>query len=211
MTTRHGPAPTPIPAPGSHLREMTDEDCGAVATIRVRGWQSAYRGLIPQAYLDAMDIGRQTAALRERLAGGGAVNLVAVTDPPETPGQPGPSGSAETPGPPEPEVVGWACYGAYREDDGSRSEGGELYAIYVRPDRTGAGTGGALLAEVAGRAAADGFATLALWVLRENAGARRFYERAGFAPDGAEEDFEAGGLMIPEVRYVRALSPSAPA
>ncbi|MGW1468072.1 N-acetyltransferase family protein [Streptomyces sp. NPDC002308] len=195
MTTQHAPAPTPAPAPGPHLREMTDEDCGAVAAIRVRGWQSAYRGLMPQAYLDAMDIGRQTATLRERLAGGGAVNLVAV------------AGCPGTPVPPEPEVVGWACYGAYREDDGSRGEGGELDAIYVRPDRTGAGTGGALLAEVMARAAADGFPTLALWVLRENTGARRFYERAGFAPDGAEEDFEAGGLMVPEVRYVRALGP----
>ncbi|MFE9853014.1 GNAT family N-acetyltransferase [Streptomyces sp. NPDC005576] len=190
MTTRH----TPAPAPGPYLREMTDEDCEAVAAIRVRGWQSAYRGLLPQAYLDAMDVGRETETRRKRLAGGGAVNLVAVSGPP---------------GSPAAEVVGWACYGAYREDDGRRTEGGELYTLYVRPDRTGAGTGGALLAEIMGRAAADGFPTLALWVLRENTGARRFYERAGFAPDGAEEDFEAGGLMVPEVRYVRALTPPA--
>ncbi|WP_328718373.1 GNAT family N-acetyltransferase [Streptomyces sp. NBC_00247] len=194
MKTRHTPGPRPAPAPGPYLREMTDEDCEAVAAIRVGGWQSAYRGLMPQPYLDAMDLGRETELRRERLAAGGAVNLVAVTGPP---------------GPPAPEVVGWACYGAYRKDDGRRTEGGELYTLYVRPDRTGVGTGRALLDEVTARAVADGFPTLALWVLRENAGARRFYERAGFTRDGAEEDFEAGGLMVPEVRYVRSLTPRA--
>ncbi|MCX5400906.1 GNAT family N-acetyltransferase [Streptomyces sp. NBC_00102] len=194
METRHTTGPAPAPDPGPHVREMTDEDCEAVAAIRVGGWQSAYLGLMPQPYLDAMDVGRETEIRRERLAAGGAVNLVAVTGPP---------------GQPAPEVVGWACYGAYREDDGRRTEGGELYTLYVRPDRTGTGTGGALLAEVMARAAGDGFPTLALWVLRENTGARRFYERAGFAPDGAEEDFDAGGLMVPEVRYVTALTPPA--
>ncbi|WEH38710.1 GNAT family N-acetyltransferase [Streptomyces sp. AM 2-1-1] len=191
MTTGH----TSPPSPGTWLREMTDGDCGAVAAIRVRGWQSAYRGLMPQAHLDAMDVGRETELRRERLAEGGAVNLVAVAGPPGAPGTPGQ------------EVVGWAVYGAYREDDGRRTRGGELYAIYVLPGRTGAGTGGSLLAEVMARAAADGFPTLALWVLRENTGARRFYERAGFLPDGAAEDFDAGGLMVSEVRYVAALTP----
>lgn len=187
MTTRH----TPAHAPGLHLREMTTDDCEAVAAIRVRGWQSAYRGLMPRAYLDALDIGREAEKRRKWLAAGGAVNLVAVAGPPGSPGR---------------EVVGWACYGAYREDDGRRTGGGELYTLYVRPDRTGAGTGSALLAEVVARAVADGFGAMALWVLRDNAGARRFYERAGFRPDGSEEDFEAGGLMVPEVRYVRTLS-----
>lgn len=41
-------------------------------------------------------------------------------------------------------------------------------------------------------------------MLKENARARRFYERAGFAADGAEETFEADGVLVPEVRYVRA-------
>jgi RimJ/RimL family protein N-acetyltransferase len=45
-----------------------------------------------------------------------------------------------------------------------------------------------------------------LWVLRDNTGARRFYERAGFAADGAEEPFEVDGVEVPEVRYVRDLA-----
>ncbi len=42
-----------------------------------------------------------------------------------------------------------------------------------------------------------------LWVLKGNARARRFYEIAGFAADGAEEAYEVDGVPVPEVRYVR--------
>ncbi|MEV5463785.1 GNAT family N-acetyltransferase, partial [Streptomyces cellulosae] len=39
----------------------------------------------------------------------------------------------------------------------------------------------------------------------ENDRARRFYERAGFRADGAEEPFEVDGVAVPEVRYARPL------
>jgi RimJ/RimL family protein N-acetyltransferase len=45
-----------------------------------------------------------------------------------------------------------------------------------------------------------------LWVVAGNARARSFYERAGFAPDGAEEPYEVAGVPVPEVRYARELS-----
>ncbi|TXS18842.1 GNAT family N-acetyltransferase [Streptomyces sp. wa22] len=177
-------------APGVRIRDMTLADCAAVAKIRVHGWQRAYAGLIPQAYLDAMDVGRDAERRRAYLtADGGPVNLVAEA--------------------PDSAVTGWACYGPRRDED-ARPGSAELYAIYVDPDRIATGIGGALLAEVTTRARADGFGGMALWVLKENARARRFYERAGFRPDGAEETFEAGGTLVPEVRYVRPLSPPTP-
>ena len=36
------------------VRLMTEADIPAVSAIRVTGWQAAYRGLIPQRYLDGM-------------------------------------------------------------------------------------------------------------------------------------------------------------
>ena len=44
-----------------------------------------------------------------------------------------------------------------------------------------------------------------LWVLKGNDRARRFYQRAGFTADGAEEPFDVDGVAVPEVRYVREL------
>ncbi|MFD5724791.1 hypothetical protein ACFWMT_01645 [Streptomyces sp. NPDC058368] len=34
--------PAPAHAPTPYVRDMTLADCEAVATVRVRGWQSAY-------------------------------------------------------------------------------------------------------------------------------------------------------------------------
>ncbi|MFC9848907.1 GNAT family N-acetyltransferase [Streptomyces sp. NPDC060223] len=165
---------------------MTLADCPRVSEIRIRGWQTAYKGLIPQPYLDALSVAEDTARRRERFGRGGGqvVNLVAEQDG---------------------EVVGWVCHGPYRDGE-VRTEDVELYAIYVHPDRVGGGAGSALLRESTRRCAVAGYERMLLWVLKENTPARRFYERAGFTPDGAEEPFEADGAAVPEVRYVRALT-----
>ncbi|GGX52994.1 GNAT family N-acetyltransferase [Streptomyces fructofermentans] len=171
-----------------HIRGMTLADCGRVAEIRVRGWQAAYRGMMPQAHLDGLDVAEEVPRRRAHFerAGDGVVNLVAEWDG---------------------EVVGWACHGPYR-DGGLRTRDAELYAIYVAPDRFGHGAGSALLRESTARCAAARHPRMLLWVLERNSGARRFYERAGFAADGASEPFEVGGVEVPEVRYARVLGGS---
>ncbi|MBT2397100.1 GNAT family N-acetyltransferase [Streptomyces sp. ISL-100] len=103
------------------------------------------------------------------------------------------------------QVIGWGCYGAYREEDSPTADA-ELYALYVLPEHHRTGAGRALTAELLARAAADGHPRMLLWVLTENARARRFYEKAGFAPDGAEAPFDVHGVAVPETRYARRLS-----
>lgn len=171
---------------------MTPADCEAVAAVRVEGWRTAYRGLMPQPYLDALSVERDAERRREHLTNGDG-SVVDVV--------------AERAG----EVIGWGCYGPYREDGGGRTADGELYALYVRPDQWSTGAGRLLTAELTARAAADGCPRLLLWVLKANDRARRFYERAGFAPDGAEEDFVVDGVAVPEVRYAMRLSATAAA
>ncbi|MEV5439910.1 GNAT family N-acetyltransferase [Streptomyces sp. NPDC052682] len=171
---------------GLRVREMTLADCDRVAEIRVRGWQSAYRGLIPQPCLDDLSVAEDAEQRRALLAegDGSVVNLVAEKDG---------------------EVVGWAAYGPYRDGE-TPTEHAELYALYVHPARCGGGTGRLLLQESVRRCAAAGHDRVFLWVLQGNTRARRFYERSGFRADGREESFEAGGARVPEVRYVRELS-----
>jgi len=167
------------------IRDMAPDDCRRVSEIRIGGWRTAYRGLIPQSYLDALDVDADTARHRARLAqdDNGVANLVADRDG---------------------EVVGWAAHGPYRDGE-TRTEDAELYAIYVSSQVLGAGVGRALLAESARRCAAAGRERMLLWVLRDNARARCFYERAGFRADGAEEPFEVDGVAVPEVRYTAVL------
>jgi hypothetical protein len=49
------------------------------------------------------------------------------------------------------------------------------------------------------------FATLLLWVLRDNVRARRFYAAAGYVSDGAVESDLYGETAVEEVRYRRSL------
>ncbi|MBT1090824.1 GNAT family N-acetyltransferase [Streptomyces sp. Tu102] len=169
------------------IRPMTPADCDRVAEIRIGGWRSAYRGLIPQSYLDALDVARDAERRRGYFSQGDASVLDLV---------------AERDG----EIVGWACHGPYRDGE-ARTEDVELYAIYVDPGRYGTGIGHALLQESVRRCTAAGHPRMLLWVLKDNARARRFYERAGFRADGAEEPFEVEGVEVPEVRYARELTP----
>ncbi len=170
---------------GILIRPMTLADCDRVAEIRIGGWQSAYKGLMPQSYLDALDVAQDAERRRAHFsqADGTVVNLV-----------------AERGG----EIVGWACHGPYRDGE-ARTEDAELYALYVDPGRYGDGIGHALLQESVRRCTTAGHARMLLWVLEHNTRARRFYERAGFRADGTEEPFEVDGTKVPEVRYTREL------
>ena len=44
-----------------------------------------------------------------------------------------------------------------------------------------------------------------LWVLADNAAARRFYERGGWHGDGVEREAPIGSTLTRQLRYSRAL------
>ncbi|WP_260610190.1 GNAT family N-acetyltransferase [Streptomyces sp. WAC06614] len=164
---------------------MTEADVDAVSGIRVRGWQAAYVGLVPQAYLDGMTVEDDARLRRARCTDPGATACDLVADDGNGP-------------------LGWASYGPYR-GEGVPGGVGELYALYVRPDVIGQGVGRTLLAAVQQRAVPAGFGSLALWVLRDNTRARRFYEAAGYTADGGEQSDDYDGVALTEVRYRRPL------
>jgi L-amino acid N-acyltransferase YncA len=166
---------------------MTEADVPAVSAIRVTGWQTAYAGIVPRSYLDGLTVEADVQQRRRHFERPreGTTNLVAV----DAHGQ----------------VVGWACFGRFR-GDGASTAMGELYALYVQPSRMGSGVGRVLLEAVHARARADGrIRVMLLWVLTHNTRARRFYERAGYAADGAVQADDYDGVSVPEVRYRRIL------
>jgi ribosomal protein S18 acetylase RimI-like enzyme len=175
------------------IREMRADDVDAVAAVRVRGWQAAYVGMLPQAYLDRMSVAEDAARRRGRFAAsrGRVCNLVAVD-------------AADA-------VVGWASLGPWRGPDAAAAAGaGEVYALYVRPELVGTGVGRALLDAVHEEAARRRMPELLLWVLRDNARARRFYARQGYVCDGATQSDDYDGVTAVEVRYRRALRDGPP-
>jgi ribosomal protein S18 acetylase RimI-like enzyme len=162
------------------VRRATVADAPAMGRLVVRAWQAAYRGHMPDDYLDGLRAEDRAAYWQSVLRRENLQGAVLV---------------AERSG----EVVGFAALGPARDLEGA----GELYAINVDPDHWGTGAGRALLAAAEAELARQGFAEAVLWVLPGNARARRFYETAGWMADGIERRSEAFGVSFAEVRYRR--------
>ena len=141
----------------TRIRDAAPADARAIASVHIDTWRSTYRGHFPDALLDGLDLERWAAQRERRLreAAADEVNLVAERDG---------------------EVIGFAMAGPARATDPGM---GEVYAIYVRDGAQRSGAGTALLAEAARRLDALGLRGLLIWVLRENAKGRAFYERMG--------------------------------
>ena len=164
------------------VREAQPDDAFAVESIRVRGWQIAYRHVFPPEQLDAMSV--DETRWRRRFV------------------EPPPGWStfvAEHDG----DVVGFASVGPSRDE----RDIGELYAIYVDPEDWSKGAGGALLEHAERRLARD-FGEATLWVLAANTRARRFYEKAGWHSDGTNKVEDRLGVRSEETRYRKRLNSS---
>jgi uncharacterized protein (TIRG00374 family) len=101
------------------------------------------------------------------------------------------------------EVVGWVSFGENRDADVA-PEVGELRALFVAPRAWRRGAGRALVAGVLDGLRELGYRQATLWSFDRNDRANAFYERQGFARDGAEQRREAFAGAL-EVRYRRSL------
>jgi GNAT superfamily N-acetyltransferase len=166
------------------VRDARLEDASAIARVHTRSWQAGYAHAFPAEALAAISVERRAENMAGWLASLPPRAAILV---------------AEVGG----NVAGFASVGAAR--DGHETTG-ELYSIYVDPDRWGKGVGRALIAEAEERLWAAGFIEATLWVLDDNPRARRFYEAAGWTHDGGTKRDTHLGTEVTEVRYRKRFS-----
>lgn len=92
-------------------------------------------------------------------------------------------------------VVGYAHGGPVRPEPGEELLGAELWGMYVDPGHGGASW--ALITAMVDHFRSEGHDVAHLWVLRDNAHARRFYEAAGWVVDVGAERTDP----LPQIRY----------
>jgi GNAT superfamily N-acetyltransferase len=165
------------------VRRAVPEDAEAIAALHIRSWQIAYRGQLPDQYLDQ---------LGEELSQRSEFWRTHVSTPPTRKNE---VWVVDT----EKRVDAFAAFGPARDADPNVT--GELYAIYVDPDHWGQGLGRALFTHATDRLRSLGYATAILWVLASNAGARRFYEIAGWSLDGGSKLESLAGFERQELSY----------
>lgn len=92
-------------------------------------------------------------------------------------------------------------------DNAGYGDWGEIASFYTHPAERGRGYGGMLFEEALRRLKMEGYQNAFVFILRENEGARRFYESHGFTWDGthAEIPFPPDTVCV-DLRYVKALS-----
>lgn len=163
------------------MREARPDDAEPIAHVQVAAWRAAYRGIVPEEHLAALDWRERAGVRRAQLerAGDDGVRVHVSLN----------TGT----------VVGFVATGPNRDEDATEPRGQEVYALYLAPSEWSQGHGRALL----DRAIADlpSGVPVTLWVLADNVRARAFYERQAFLPDGAEKTITIGGRDLAEVRY----------
>lgn len=181
---------------GMEIRPERPEDAEPIAAVHIRAWQAGYAGIMPEEVLARLNVAAWAQRRRD----------VGTADPEH----PFTTLIAEH----DEEVRGFVTFGPYRVDQDSDDldhRYAEILSLYVDPAHWDTGVGRRLLdAALAGLAGRD-WTELRLWVLAENARARRFFERAGLVTDGERSTYElqrTGGrspLGLVELRYVGTL------
>ena len=146
-----------------------------ISKIYENSWRYAYKGIIPQDYLDAIPEGRWV----KNFDIPGWSTMVCVENG---------------------EYIGTSSFCRSRFEQ--YPDSGEVISIYLLPEYMGKGYGSKLLEIVMNELENQGFTEVFLWVLEENTTARQFYEKHGFKCSDDYLDDNIGGKDLREVRYV---------
>jgi GNAT superfamily N-acetyltransferase len=161
------------------IRRATPGDAPAIARVRVDSWRTTYRGMIPDAYLDGMQVEASTALWDRVLNAGVNTTCVFVA-----------AHGAE--------VVGFSCGNRLAEP--KHGFDAELAAVYLRREFQRAGLGRQLVGAVAEAQRGAGATGLITWVIAGNRPAREFYQRL----EGelvVEQPFNWDGMDLVEAAY----------
>ena len=161
------------------IRPTRLDDAAGIARVRAESWRAAYRGIVPDDFLDAIDVDDWSRRQRRNMENEppGLISLVA-----EEAGL----------------IVGWAAFGKNRQSESRYA--GELYTVYVLPSHWRRGIGTLLMEASAQSLIASGMNSMILWVLAGNRPARSFYETLGGACV-EERVINIGGVDLPEAAY----------
>jgi RimJ/RimL family protein N-acetyltransferase len=165
---------------GFIIRETTKSDAYDVATVHVRSWQSAYRNIIPDSFLDGMNIEKQAERFTNDINEYRGKTFYYV---------------AENDG----RIIGNLVLSGCRDDD--KGDAGEVIAMYLHPEQWDKGFGRQMMEYAVAELESLGYKEIVIWVLEENHRARKFYEKCGFTPDGTKKELCIDKPLV-VVRYV---------
>ncbi len=142
------------------IREARIEDAAAIAKVHLEMWKYAYKGQLPDGYLNSLSCEKYFDRWVEKLSIDDPSRTILVcVDASDT-------------------IVGFCSFGPSRAKN---SQGkGELYAVYVSPFYKRRGIGKLLMKTAVETLREFGYQKLILCVLKSNTDTHLFYEKMGW-------------------------------
>ena len=165
------------------IRKAEKSDALEFAACHISAWQSAYRGIIPDEFLAKLpdSLERRIEQFLEWFNSPNAFYYV-----------PAYNGK----------IIGKLVLWDSRDED--KPNTGEIGGIYLLEEYWNRGFGRQMMNFALNKLGTMGYKEIFLWVLEENTRARQFYEKCGFATDGAKKEITIGKPLV-EIRYVLAI------
>lgn len=167
------------------VRNVLSTDALALATVHVASWKAAYRGLLPDEYLEGLRVADRLSHWEDLVTSEQPDRsiLLAVVDEKQ-------------------QIRGFSGAGPTND---AELDTAELNRIYLEPAAWGKGLGRLLIRTTRERLWTMGYVKVLLWVHSGNVRARRFYEADGWMDDSISRTAAVWGVNVPETRYRRGL------
>ena len=163
------------------IRKVKREDIEDVVDIQVTGWQTAYKGIIDDEYLDNLSREEKIKKRKKDFDSNGFI-------------------VAEY----ENKVIGFCRYLNENRNEEIKEADCELLALYVKYEYKHKGVGTKLFSYVKEEFKKMNKHKMILWCLKENENAKKFYTKMG-GKVVAEKDIEFGGKLYKEVAFLYSL------
>jgi len=167
---------------GITIRKAMSEDAYDYAVCHISCWQSAYKGIVPDEFLENMlaKKDQQVEKYKKTLTDPGDCEYYCVmyTE----------------------RMIGWLIINQSRDEN--KSGIGEIWAIYLIEEFWGRGYGKAMLDFAVQELRSAKCKEIFLWVFEENNRARRFYEKHNFCFDGIKREVNWYGKPLVQLKYI---------
>lgn len=140
------------------IRNATIKDAEQIAKIKIEGWQTVYRGIIDDEFLDNMDINAEFEKRKRSIEDGALIVVAELND----------------------EVVGYCLYRNYIKDFNEYAMVDcEISGLYIKSSLKRNGIGTKLMQHVIQEFQNHRKTKMILACLKENYPSRTFYEKMG--------------------------------
>jgi ribosomal protein S18 acetylase RimI-like enzyme len=170
--------------PIAQIHLATPDDAHALAVMHIASWHETYTGLLPDKILSSLSVESRAAAWSKILLEPATTHstVVFLAEHQET-------------------IIGFGSCGAQRTESlNEKGYDGEISGVYVLREFQKRKIGTQLFRSMSSDLIRRGFKAAALWVLRENLRARRFYEHYGGNVISERDDVRDGVVLV-ELSY----------